>query len=122
MSMEPYYKLVTLEELCNTDAADDLPVIRSDNGMSIGDLNSYRGYYDQLAFEPSKEIRTFGNVVDVAKSAIGKTFIGWKGGEFQMTKNTPLWVSAGGHVSHNAIVGIKIKRDKLVLVVKKVYG
>lgn len=61
--------------------------------------HSYRGYYDQLAFEPAPSV-TIGSMLAAAKSAIGKTFIGWKGGEFVMDKWTPVWIAVRGDSGH----------------------
>ena len=117
-----FYNNLKLGELCDFDVDPSFIVIRSDNKKSIGSLHSYRGYYDHLAFAPSNNIRTIGEVIEDAKMAIGKTFSGWKGGEFKMTINTPLWVSAVGAVSHKAISGLKIKDNNVILKVRRVYG
>jgi len=55
---------------------------------------SYRGYYSDLAIEPG-ETRV-GDLLDVLKDSLGKTFTGYKGGDFVMKKNTPLWVANSG--------------------------
>ena len=62
----------------------------------FGAANSYRGYYSDLAFEPSKEEKTVGNFLDHCKSAMGQVFEGYKGGGFVMGRNTPLWIAFYG--------------------------
>ena len=50
--------------------------------------HSYRGYYDELAFEPTGET-TVGAMLKAARSALGETYQGWKGGDFKMDEWTP---------------------------------
>jgi len=49
--------------------------------------HSYRGYYDELAFEPCDNT-TVGAMLDCAKEALNKTYQGYKGGEYTMTEYT----------------------------------
>jgi len=64
--------------------------------LGLGDLESYRGYYSDLAFEPTTEDRTANDLLNECQSAMGEVFTGYKGGEFVMGRNTPLWVSSYG--------------------------
>lgn len=61
--------------------------------------HSYRGVYDELAFEPAENV-TVGEVAAAAWSAMDETYTGHKGGEYTMTGDTPCWMayegSAGG--------------------------
>lgn len=54
--------------------------------------HSYRGYYDQVAFEPCRDT-TVGKMLLAVRSALGSTFIGWKGGEFTMDEHTECWLA-----------------------------
>lgn len=45
--------------------------------------HSYRGYYNDLAFEPTKGV-SFGEMLEAAKGAKGETMTGYKGGEYVM--------------------------------------
>jgi hypothetical protein len=51
--------------------------------IGFNNPHSYRGYYEDLAFEPAKNI-TVGEMLDCAKGALGKTYEGYKGGEYKM--------------------------------------
>lgn len=62
----------------------------------LGTFHSYRGYYSDLAFDPINENRTAGDLLAQCKDAVGRKFEGWKGGEFLMSKDTPLWVAKEG--------------------------
>lgn len=57
--------------------------------------HSYRGYYEQLAFEPEANT-TVGAMLTAAKGALGATYEGYKGGEYLMTASTTCWVSNEG--------------------------
>lgn len=61
----------------------------------FGEPMSYRGYYDELAFDPVEET-TFGDMLRYAKSALGQTFTGYKGGDFKMEEYTPCWIAPYG--------------------------
>ena len=63
----------------------------------FGEPHSYRGYYDQVSFRPMGP-KTVKELLKSAKSAVGKTFGGWKGGEFQMTLGTDVWFAEQGNV------------------------
>lgn len=71
-------------------------------------LASWRGAYDELAlnYENTSEPLSVGELIELLQSAIGKTFEGYKGGEYVMGKTTPLWVSDYGEGCNTAIVGV----------------
>lgn len=71
--------------------------------------DSYRGYYDHLAFGWSDEEPppTVATALGWLKEANGKTFCGYKGGNFTMGDTTPMWVARWGRAGGTAIVGIK---------------
>lgn len=110
--------IVRLKQLTLGDMIDSLAVIdqtahlRFAFGLfEVGELASYRGYYDELAlsFESDtrgKPVRTVGEVKVMLEAAVGKTFTGWKGGEFLMNRATPLWAARRGEAWQACIVGI----------------
>lgn len=55
--------------------------------LGFHEPHSYRGYYEQLAFEPL-ENTTVGAMLACAREALGKTYEGYKGGEFEMMAYT----------------------------------
>lgn len=57
--------------------------------------HSYRGYYEKLAFAPAEDT-TVGEMLACAKSALGKTFFGWKGGEYTMEEYTEVYLAETG--------------------------
>lgn len=89
-------------------------ICSTDTSMVFTTFDSYRGYYEDLAlgyvakdyYEEKKdgEIHTVKDFLEEAKSCLNKKFYGWKGGEFVMDADTPLWVANSGHTS-NFIIG-----------------
>ena len=61
----------------------------------FGNPHSYRGYYDQLAFEPEENV-TVGQMLKDAQDSLGKTFEGYKGGDFTMDEYTDVWLAEYG--------------------------
>ena len=64
----------------------------------LGNPHSWRGSYYELAFEPVEDT-TIGNMLDDAKSAVGKYMTGYKGGSFFMTEDTPINIDFYGNWS-----------------------
>jgi len=57
--------------------------------------HSYRGYYDQLAFEPVPNL-TVATMLAEARKAMGATYQGWKGGDYTMGAGTTVWLADEG--------------------------
>lgn len=58
--------------------------------------HSYRGYYEDLAFERRDGKITALDALELCQSAMGKTFKGYKGGDFMMGESTPVWMAVRG--------------------------
>lgn len=70
-------------------------------------LSSWRGSYAELAIEfASGEAMTVNKFLEMLKDAVGKTYTGYKGGEFQMSRQTPLWVANYGNAGNTAVIGV----------------
>lgn len=77
-------------------------------------FSSWRGSYDELAITfgsgrdlyGREDFSKIANLLKEAKSCVGKTFHGYKGGDFVMTKNTPLWVSNYGSSGSTTVVDV----------------
>jgi hypothetical protein len=72
--------------------------------LPVGFTNphSFRGIYADLAFEPAKNV-TIGDMLAAARSAVGTTYQGWKGGDFHMDDRSDCWISYEGEGSDNKI-------------------
>lgn len=64
--------------------------------------HSYRGYYDELAFEPTENI-SVADMLEAARSALNNTFEGYKGGYYKMDEYTNVWLSNYGEASEESI-------------------
>lgn len=60
------------------------------------DPHSYRGSYCELAFEKTEGAVSIGEMLRTAKSCIGTTFIGYKGGEYTMSEYTTVHIAEYG--------------------------
>ena len=63
---------------------------------AIESPHSYRGYYCDLAFERGSNRIAASDALALCKSAMGEVFQGYKGGDFQMGRNTPVWLANYG--------------------------
>jgi hypothetical protein len=93
--------------------------VKFSNGEAPGDADSYRGYYSDLAFEPTERDVTAGDLLNRAKAALNATFTGYKGGDFVMGPNTPLWAASYGNCGL-AIVGFETDGTAVTLETKDV--
>ena len=57
--------------------------------------HSDRGSYAELAFTPEPEAK-IGDMLKYAKSSLGTTFTGYKGGEYTMHENTSVYIGEYG--------------------------
>lgn len=64
--------------------------------------HSYRGDYEQLAFEPTENV-TVGSMLACAESALGATYSGYKGGEYTMHGFTDCWLAEYGCTSEDML-------------------
>lgn len=58
--------------------------------------HSYRGYYDDLAFERDAGTRPAVDLLTECRAAMGRLFCGYKGGDFLMGEWTPVWIAEYG--------------------------
>lgn len=59
--------------------------------------HSYRGYYDQLAFEPTSGGQSASDALEIVKPCLLQTFQGYKGGDYEMNKHTEVWFAYYGN-------------------------
>lgn len=79
--------------------------------IRLGSLGSYRGFYEDLAFEPlheDEDMPTVGEVLADCRAAIGKAFEGYKGGNYMAGERTPLWVSPWGDTSRDRLTALDV--------------
>jgi hypothetical protein len=77
--------------------------------------HSYRGYYQDLAFEPCAKV-TVGSMLRDAKSAIGQKMEGWKGGLYEMDLSSNVWLAPVGECGETlgpTLVRLMLERANL---------
>lgn len=72
-----------------------------------GSLDSYRGYYGQLALSWGEDTKTAGDLLKECRETVGKVMQGYKGGDFTMHESTPVWVANYGDCHDTALVGVE---------------
>jgi hypothetical protein len=90
-----------------------------DHSLSPCFPHSYRGYYSDLAFEVGSGAMTAFYFLGICQGVLGETLRGYKGGEFLMSKDTPLWVADYG-CSGRAIIKALPGDGVLILITKDV--
>ena len=69
--------------------------------------HSYRGYNDILSFEPAmNRSLCVVEVLEIVKGSLGKTFGGWKGGEYLMTDQSDVVFAFKGQLAVTKIAEI----------------
>ena len=83
------------------------------------ELDSYRGYYSDLAIYPSDGECTVGELLSRCREAMGGCFDGYKGGDYYMTANTPIWISSYGLASGDRLMSLDIESDPILPITDK---
>lgn len=79
-------------------------------------LHSYRGYYEQLAIDYTEGLhKTVLDLLNMLQAAVGADFYGYKGGNYRMTEDTPVWVDKPSDVSGTAVVGVRDNGHAVIL-------
>lgn len=101
--------------------------IEFDDGSIPTDFESWRGVYNCLALGYKDEGNAFaGSIWRKAYNANGSIFVGYKGGDFEMDRDTPIYQAnygeTGVHVEETyvekKIVGVKKENDKVVIMTR----
>lgn len=93
-------------------------------------LNIWRGSYSELSINYSfngydndyhyndKEPLEINEFIKLCQESIGKVYHGWKGGEYTMTEDTPLWVANSGNSGNTAVIDIFDNGYEVVIITK----
>lgn len=77
------------------DLIDRLGQLPVNTPVAAGDPDSYRGYYSDIALNPT-ETSTAGTLLAECQSLLGGMMTGYKGGEFPIHRSVPVWVAPYG--------------------------
>lgn len=80
--------------------------------------HSYRGYYSDLALESGPDVVAKDLLRLLTVECLEQTFEGYKGGDYDMGADTPLWRACYGECG-DAIVGVSVKPDRVTLLTKR---
>lgn len=82
------------------------------------ELDSWRGAYSELAITFAVGGGAAPSAPDflaTLKGAIGVTFPGYKGGEYAMAEDTPVWVANYGDSGNTGVVGVRDEDYQIIL-------
>lgn len=81
-------------------------------GAAPTTIDSYRGYYEDVAIGYSGEYSDVqcrvGKFLDTLKSSEHKTFTGWKGGDYVCDRESAVWVACPGTAPGVYIIGVEV--------------
>ena len=110
---EMILKLEPIVEKYKDEPDDKQPTVNYDfEYLFPTDIDSWRGSYAELALNfvgyvySDKRPMKVADFLKMLKEAVGKEFIGYKGGEFIMSKHTPVWVANYGNSGNTAVIDI----------------
>jgi len=92
------------------------------HGGTVGRGFSYRGYYRDFCVEPiaaASSPNTVSRLLETFKFANGKSYHGYKGGDFVMSQNTFVWLSEYGVSSGYAITGVTVRDNAAYIVAEQ---
>lgn len=78
------------------DLIDKIQSLGDEPMQNIVEAASYRGYYRDLGFEVTDRMVPASLNLQLVTDCVGRTFEGWKGGDFTMDLHTQVWVHIEG--------------------------
>jgi hypothetical protein len=98
-----------IAELKKNPRDDYLRIAGSPVGLTPKSVDSYRGYYEDLAInvEPEHYSMRVGEFVDLLESRIGTTMTGYKGGDYTIGPRTRVWISNYYEASGALVTGTR---------------
>lgn len=82
--------------------------------------HSYRGYYCDLAFEPTDDSVSVKDFLALLRGGcMGRIFEGYKGGDYMMGENTPIWISEYSDNSGIKLMGLTETEGIIVLITEQ---
>lgn len=104
-----------IDELAGID--ENEPVEFDFGGCQPNRLDSYRGYYSDLAigYTNDEDGWVVGKLRSALTEAVGSVFEGYKGGDYRMGRETPVWVANYGRSHGVAVVRVERQSWRVVL-------
>jgi hypothetical protein len=86
------------------------------------DFASWRGVYAEIAlgygmqgYDGDDKAPTLAEFIEQVRATIGSTYEGWKGGDFTMTEDTPVWIDNPGNYTNTMLVDIQDDKYSVTL-------
>ncbi len=110
--------LIKQIESCGTKTEDGKQkYVHFDFGTAVpSGLASWRGSYNELAIgyqmtgydvqQNASYNKMADDFLSDLKNAVGRTYEGWKGGDYEMKEDTPLWVANAGNSGNTGVIGV----------------
>jgi hypothetical protein len=95
----PYGETIGLSDIAEAFAELDPDLILP---IGIAEPHSYRGYYAELAVELTGPMRA-GDIADMLHGCVGRTFQGYKGGNYTMYSSTDVYIAEYGRAGGDLI-------------------
>jgi len=110
----------------------NLPVIFDNKKYHPVGVISWRGSYRELAIEYSStgKVLSVKKFLKMLKNTVGKSFVGYKGGDFLMGRVTPVWVANYGNAEgfkvdgdgdRQAVIDVSKGKEHIVIKTKVLY-
>lgn len=115
------YHLTLGKLIAALESAPQDAVVRLDGGGFPAGPHSYRGYYEDLSFEPADgEPPAVAAFLSTCRGVHGRTLTGYKGGDFLMGDDAVLWVAEYGRSSGLAMTGVSLDKGVFTIATKHV--
>jgi hypothetical protein len=116
--IEKIEPIVAKQKERNERGSDEAEVIYDFCYLFPTDIDSWRGAYCELALNHNEngERMKVTAFLKMLKEAVGKEYTGYKGGEFTMSVNTPIWVANYGSAGSTAVVDVLDEGFLVILV------
>lgn len=103
-------------------AGDNKEVVFDFGGFYPVGFISWRGIYRELALTYADHNNNgpmrIGDFLSLCEETVGQEFYGYKGGEFVMDHNTPIWVDNYGESNQTALVDVIDNDYQVVLITR----
>ncbi len=110
------YTLGDLLNLC--DKYPDHPFRFVGSTLTVGDLHSWRGSYDQPALEPSQDVKTGLQIGQLLREQMTTIHHGWKGGEYRYRESDRFFLANRGSASEFMVIDYRLTNSEVVLITK----
>ncbi len=110
-------KIISRCQVIAMNDREEEPTVRFDFEFLVPErLDSWRGSYDELALGfGDGDGPKLSEFIRMLQGALGKTFYGYKGGDFVMSPTTPVWVANYGNSGNTAVIEVVDNSYEVIL-------